>query len=408
MHILIVALHRPSKPTGVCRHAANLAQCLADTKEIAKVTLIVGAWQRHYFETFFDSEKINLIDLDIKNSALVRNMWFLFGLPKLANRFLPDLVYMSFPFPFLRSLFVSPVVSTIHDLYPYEHPEVFGYPNAIFNRLFLKQCIKNSDGLTCVSKSTLDSLKSYFPNLHLRKPVTVIYNYVNLLQLNTHSLKHLPIHELDSFLLSVAQHRKNKNLDLAIRAFSWSIKNKYLKDTTKLVIVGSNGPETEKLHQLINQLSLEEQVLLLDSIEDSELCWLYQNCEIFIAPSLQEGFCIPLAEALHFSCKIVCSDIPIFREIGSSSCTYFDLQGDPVRNLCQAIIYALEKPLKQASKELRFSKSDVAACYLTFFAAIARNSQLRVGFFQRVKARFDKLGIKSRTRSTSKVKSYNQ
>ena len=56
MHILIAALHRPSKPTGVCRHAANLAQCLADTKEVTKVTLIVGAWQRHYFETFISSK----------------------------------------------------------------------------------------------------------------------------------------------------------------------------------------------------------------------------------------------------------------------------------------------------------------------------------------------------------------
>ena len=45
MHILIAALHRPTKPTGVCRHAVNLAQCLADTDEVDKVTLVIGAWQ---------------------------------------------------------------------------------------------------------------------------------------------------------------------------------------------------------------------------------------------------------------------------------------------------------------------------------------------------------------------------
>ena len=58
MHILIAALHRPTKPTGVCRHAANLAQCLADTPEVSKVTLIVGTWQKDYFEQFFNSPKI--------------------------------------------------------------------------------------------------------------------------------------------------------------------------------------------------------------------------------------------------------------------------------------------------------------------------------------------------------------
>ncbi|URD51196.1 glycosyltransferase family 1 protein [Chroococcidiopsis sp. CCNUC1] len=408
MHILIAALHRPSKPTGVCRHAANLAQCLADTKEVTKVTLIVGAWQKHYFKTFFNSKKINLIEIDIENSALARNMWFLFGLPKLANRLLPDLVYMSFPFPFVRTLFSSPVISTIHDLYPYEKPEVFGYPNAIFNRLFLKQCITNSDGLVCVSKSTANSLKLYFPNLHLRKLVTVIYNYVSLEGLKSNSSIHLPISDRDSFLLSIAQHRSNKNINLAIQAFWLLIKNKYLKNTTKLVIVGNNGPETEKIQQLINRLSLQELVLLLDSIEDNELCWLYQNCEMFIAPSSQEGFCLPLAEAMHFSCKIVCSDIPIFREIGSSNCTYFDLQGDPVKNLSQAMINALEKPLSQTAKDLRFSKSDVAARYLKFYAAIARKSPLRVGILQRVQTSFDKISTDNQNQSTSKVKKFNQ
>ncbi|MGL5926986.1 glycosyltransferase family 4 protein, partial [Chroococcidiopsis sp.] len=394
MHILIAALHRPAKPTGVCRHAANLAQCLADTKEVTQVSLIVGTWQRHYFETFFSSKKIDLIDVDIENTAIARNMWFLFGLPKLANRLLPDLVYMSFPFPFLRSLFSSPVVSTIHDLYPYENPEVFGYPNAIFNRLFLKQCITNSDGLACVSKSTLNSLRAYFPNLHPRKLVTVIYNYVSLERSHYHLSSQLPIDERDAFLLCVAQHRKNKNIDIAIQAFSLLIKKKNLNSTAKLVIVGNNGPETERLHQLIEQLALQERVLLLDSIKDSELCWLYQHCKMFIAPSSQEGFCLPLAEALHFSCRIVCSDIPIFREISSSSCTYFELQGDPVRNLSQSMIHALEKPLRKASKDVRFSKSDVAARYLDFYSAIARKNSPREGILPQIQSSFEKLGVK--------------
>lgn len=389
MHILIAALHRPSKPTGVCRHAANLAQCLADTQEVTQVTLIVGAWQRHYFETFFSSEKINLISIDIKNSSLARNAWCLFGLPKLVNRLSPDIVHMSFPFPFLRPLFSSPVVSTIHDLYPYESPEVFGYPNVIFNRLFLKQCIQNSDGLACVSKSTFSSLKSNFPT-HSRKPVNVIYNYVDF----SHIVPKPPeidIGDNGSFLLCVAQHRKNKNIDLLIQAFSWLKNHKYLKDSNKLIIVGNTGPETSSYYEQIRTLSLQDQVLLLHSIKDSELCWLYQNCEIFVAPSSQEGFCLPLVEALHFSCKVVCSDIPIFREIGSSSCSYFDLQGDSVKNLLQAMSHSLEQPLNKTKSDFRFSKSDVANQYLKFYSTIIRKSQSHAGFFQRAQTSVQKL-----------------
>jgi glycosyltransferase involved in cell wall biosynthesis len=164
MHILIAVLHRPTQPTGVCRHAANLAQALAEQEEVEQVTLVTGAWQRQSFESAFSlqSDKIKLIGIDLKNTSIARNLWFLFGLPKLVQQLRPDLVHLAFPLPFLRSRFPCPVVTTIHDLYPYECPENFGRVQAILNRLFLRQCIAQSDGLTCVSEVTLKQLKRYF------------------------------------------------------------------------------------------------------------------------------------------------------------------------------------------------------------------------------------------------------
>jgi glycosyltransferase involved in cell wall biosynthesis len=367
MHILIPALHRPTKPTGVCRYAANLAQCLADTPEVKKVTLIVGVWQKDYFELFFNSHKIQLISIEIQNSSLARNIWFLFGLPKLAKHFSPDIVHLSFPFPFIRPLFSCPVVATIHDLYPYEKPEVFGYPNVIFNRFFLKQCIESSDRLTCVSKSTLSSLKSCFPNIQLIKAVSVIYNYVDFSAVIAESPPNLDISNNDSFLLCVAQHRKNKNIDLLIQAFYFLHNNESLKNDTKLIIVGNTGPETERFFKLIHDLSLQDQVIFIHAIKDNELCWLYQKCQLFIAASSQEGFCLPLAEALYFSCQVVCSDIPIFREIGGFNCCYFDLQGNAVENLSQTIISTLEQPLNRTTDNFHFSKLDIADQYLKFY-----------------------------------------
>lgn len=372
MHILIAALHRPTKPTGVCRHAANLAQCLADNDQVTKVTLVVGSWQKDYFETSFTlSAKIKLLTVDIKNSSISRNIWFLFGLPNLAKQIHADIVHLSFPLPFIRALFSSPVVATIHDLYAYECPENFGYPNVLFNQFFLKQCINNSDGLSCVSQRTLECLKTYFADIEQKKETTVIYNYVNFSHLE-------PIvpNAIDSsinapFLLAVAQHRKNKNLDILIQAYSLLLKNNQLKDATKLIIVGSSGPETENISQQIRALSLQERVLMLSSIDDNELCWLYHNCELLVVPSSTEGFCLPLAEALYLSSKVVCSDIPIFREIGSSYCTYFELQGDRVQNLSQAIIRSLTQPrYDNISPDFRFSKEKIADQYLKFYLRI--------------------------------------
>lgn len=376
MHVFIAALHRPIKPTGVCRHAANLALCLAEKSEVNQISLVIGSWQQHYFENSFalNSDKIKLVVMNIKNSSISRNIWFLGGLPKLANQLSPDIVHLSFPFPFFGNKFDAPVVTTIHDLYPYECPENFGFPQVWFNRLFLKQAISNSDGLPCVSGVTLDKLKFYFPNLKSKQQAEVIYNYVDFEGLETHAPQKLTT---DSrFLLTVAQHRQNKNLDLLIEAYANLLKDKQVEQDCRLIIVGTNGPETEKIESLIDYFKLNQKVDLLSAINDEELAWLYQNCQIFVIPSSTEGFCLPLAEALHFSQRVVCSDIPIFREIGDANCSYFSLQGDVVTNLTDALVKILDHSGSANQADLKFDKSNIAQQYLNLYHRLSKSKQL--------------------------------
>ena len=98
MHVLIPALHRPTKPTGVCRHAVNLAQCLVEVDQVRCVTIVIGQWQHDYFQQSFaiDSPKIHLVTINVENSSLSRNRWFVFWLTKtrskVAARYRPSLV----------------------------------------------------------------------------------------------------------------------------------------------------------------------------------------------------------------------------------------------------------------------------------------------------------------------------
>ena len=371
MHIVIAALHRPIKPTGVCRHAANLARCLAEKPEVTKISLIIGSWQQHYFETAFnlDFEKIKLVPVNIKNSSVVRNLWFILDLPKLANELQADVVHLSFPLPFIRGKFNAPVVTTIHDLYPYECPENFGFPKVWFNRMFLRQAIRNSNGLSCVSRLTSDRLKFYFPNLKTWQKVDVIYNYVDFEGIETEVPSQIA--EDSRFLLCVAQHRRNKNLDLLIKAFHRLLTNQKIASDCQLVIVGSSGPETEKIQSLIIELNLVTKVSLLSGLGDRQLCWLYQHCQAFIIPSAAEGFCLPLAEALHFSDRVVCSDIPIFREIATDRCAYFSLEGDAVARLEEAVVKTIARPSSLDRDYLqRFNKANIARQYLNLYSWI--------------------------------------
>jgi glycosyltransferase involved in cell wall biosynthesis len=98
-------------------------------------------------------------------------------------------------------------------------------------------------------------------------------------------------------------------------------------------------------------------------------------------PSSIEGFCLPLAEAMHLSCKVVCSDIPIFREIGSATCVYFSLQDNPIGNLAQAISQVIQQP-PVVSKSGQFSKLNITKQYVQFYFSIVKNvnrGQLELG-----------------------------
>jgi glycosyltransferase involved in cell wall biosynthesis len=373
MHILISALHRPSKPTGVCRHAANLARALAATDRVTRVTVLLGAWQLEYFTTVFDlsAAKIEVISIDIQNSSIARNIWFLSGLPELTDRLRPDLVHLAFPLPFVRSRFACPVVATIHDLYPYEYPENFGKFQAFFNRRLLQQCIGQSDGLTCVSHTTLARFKFFFPTLPASKKLTAIYNIIDFDGIAPQPPALFARSPTSPFLLNVAQHRKNKNLDLLIDAYANLLTTHQIDPAIDLVIIGSQGPETTNLTRQIQTLNLAEKVHLLAAIDDRQLCWLYQQCLAFIIPSSIEGFCLPFAEAIHLACKVVCTDLPIFREIGSPSCIYFDLHTEPLQHLTAAIVRVIEQPPPDLDRQpSQFSKQVIADRYLQFYTDI--------------------------------------
>ncbi len=183
----------------------------------------------------------------------------------------------------------------------------------------------------------------------------------------------MPVQELTDrpFLLAVAQHRSNKNLDLLLASFHELQIRGDLESTAQLVIVGSDGPETSRLRLLIRDLSLQEHVLFKSGLADQELCWLYKSCALFIAPSSIEGFGLPVIEALRCGSRVLCADIPAFREVGGAACAYFDLQAkQPVMTLADAICAALLQPETQSTSLERFSTTVIGAQYAAMYSAL--------------------------------------
>jgi len=267
-----------------------------------------------------------------------------------------------------------PTVVTLHDLYPCEIPMNFGFPKFLFNRIVLQQCLRSADAIACVSDATRMGLGRYFPK-YSRKAVRV-YNCVEPDPAGEES----PIacwHE-EPFLLAIAQHRRNKNIPLLVRTYDRLLGLKQIPSATKLVVVGINGPETPALHRSLAKRGLAGRIHFLEGLSEAELRWCYRHCEALVAPSITEGFGLPVAEGLLAGCRIICSDIPAHREIGGDRCTFVRLGDDAEEELAVAICAALRIPKPQPIVLPQLTAAvlgeQYAGLYRQLIAASARTS----------------------------------
>lgn len=98
-----------------------------------------------------------------------------------------------------------------------------------------------------------------------------------------------------------------------------------------LVIIGRQGWKTERLLERIYQHEqFGRQLFLLRDATDAELDHGYRNASALVIPSVIEGFGLPIVESFQRGLPILCSDIPVFREIADGKATFFDL-ADPNR-----------------------------------------------------------------------------
>ena len=367
MKILIAAASFASNMSGLQRHALNVVRCLLPEPEISSIHLVIAPWQRNLLQDsgFRQNARVTTHVAEMNRSSLSRNLWYYRRLPELASELHADLVHLSYPMPVNAAAFRCPTMVTLHDLYPYEMPMNFGFPKFIFNRMVLQQCLRNTDAIACVSETTLLRLKQYLPNAVWQKAVR-IYNCVEA-QPNRNAHPPLPACGSHRFLLCVAQHRRNKNIPLLIAAFDRLLRAGRIASDMKLMIIGIAGPETRDIHRMVSTLGLDCKVCFFEGVSEAELQWCYMRCEAVVSPSTVEGFGLPIAEALLAGCRVICSDIPAFREVGDGECRFVALEKSAEETLAAAIVAALHEPKGLPRTLQQFSAPVLAKQYTSLY-----------------------------------------
>ncbi len=249
MKVLIDAASYASNISGIQRHACNLVRCLLRQQEVSLVHLVIAPWQRKLVQAagIKPDARLSTHIAEMEPGSLSRNLWHYRKLPELAARLEVDLVHLTYPVPVNAAAFNCPTVVTLHDMYPYEIPMNFGFPKFIFNRLILRQCLRNVDAIACVSDITRLRLEQYSSAAVWQKGVR-IYNCVEA-QPACATRSPIPEWRGEPFLLCVAQHRRNKNLPLLLRTFDLLLRSGNIDRNMKLIILGITAQDTRKLHR---------------------------------------------------------------------------------------------------------------------------------------------------------------
>ena len=122
------------------------------------------------------------------------------------------------------------------------------------------------------------------------------------------------------FFLFVGSVDQYKNVGVLFRSFAQT----KARNGHVLVLAGHSVDAIDTyFQQLALELGIERLVIRLPKLDDQELAAAYSASTAFIFPSVQEGFGIPLLEAMRCQTTVIASDIPVFREVAGDEVVYF-------------------------------------------------------------------------------------
>lgn len=211
-------------------------------------------------------------------------------------------------------------VYTEHDVAWIYYPEVFTWYMRQFHRVFSWLARTGATRIIAISNSTKSDLVKHY-DVNPDKIVVVQHGYTktqhNFSKLSEAVAAKLP----EKYILFLSTLQPRKNLEFLIDSFR-ELKNEHPELPHKLVVVGKPGWKFESILEKIE--SNKDIVVYLGHISDEERWAVYNKADLFIYPSLYEGFGMPLLEAFECETPAATSNISSLPEAGGDAALYFD------------------------------------------------------------------------------------
>jgi len=227
--------------------------------------------------------------------------------------------YNASPFHLKQSLVV------VHDLIHLQSKE-FAKPHfRLYAKTLLGAVARNATRIVTVSDYTRTEFLNRYP--HAESKTTTIHNGLDHARFQKPDPSALKPFRLryglpPRYLLCVGIGKRHKNVDFVIKSLAPLWKSGKLKQP--LVLGGAGGNVPDYVASQIASDDVAPFVRTVPFLAEEELPLLYGGADLFLMPSLLEGFGLPLLEAMACGCPVFSSSAASLPEIGRDGALYFD------------------------------------------------------------------------------------
>lgn len=229
----------------------------------------------------------------------------------------------------------------VYDILPILHPEWWPAPGGQMHERWLRDVLRVSDRLICISKAVADDVSNWVAEHDVKTAAALDWFHLGADIDRSSPSRGMPPHAADilsrlsastSFLMvGTLEPRKGHVQMLDAFEALWAQGHDYV-----LVVVGKKGWLVDALcERLWDHPQVNRNLFWLQGVSDEFLEQVYSSCTCLLAASEGEGFGLPLIEAAQRRMPILARDIPVFREVAGKYAYYFD--GHSTADVARAI-----------------------------------------------------------------------
>lgn len=216
-------------------------------------------------------------------------------------------------------------VVTVTDLSFMVFPESFRPFQRLYQRFFTQMSVHRASHLIAISSSTAQDLGKFFAvpatNISVIFPaVDAVYHPIQDISILSHfrQRRNLP----ERFILFVGTLEPRKNLLTLLKAYAQF--RHQTKTDYKLVVAGSTGWLYQPVFAAVEELGLQNDVFFPGFIPEDELPLWYNTADVFVYPSLYEGFGLPPLEAMACGTPVIVSNASSLPEVVGNAALLVD------------------------------------------------------------------------------------